>query len=272
MVNPQLVSEFQQLLVFGFTQVGSTGCGTGTTMGIILVDCVAFMNIFRMPATRPHSPVGHTKRFSLTSQLWTRILYIQIQIKCLYSRNMHAVCMSLSLWNWSFRVYSIFTFPISHFHAVISYIVHATCNMSLHLLLLLFRLLLLLYGMLLSSNTKCPLNVSDHTWLLACLSLPLSLYVPVSDTIDWKNINITVSSVSLYAGVCARVWECVPSCLLSCQIDGNVHRLRLNKHILWVHTLIVIWEDYWIIEFRWDPDIIRTTYIQFVSKRCSNII
>lgn len=31
-----------------------------TTMRIILVDCVAFMNIFRMPA--PHRPLaGHTK-------------------------------------------------------------------------------------------------------------------------------------------------------------------------------------------------------------------
>lgn len=36
-------------------------------------------------------------------------------------------------------------------------------------LLLLLLLLLLLYAMLLSSNTKCPLNVSDHTWLLLCL-------------------------------------------------------------------------------------------------------
>lgn len=66
------------------------------------------------------------------------------------------------------------------------------------LLLPLLLLLLLLYAMLLSSNTKCPLNVSDHTWLL----LSLCVWVCVWYTIDWKNINITVSSVSLYVCVC----------------------------------------------------------------------
>lgn len=140
---------------------------------------------------------------------------------------MHAVCAFLSLCTKSVSLklvissilFSHFPFPCDD-QLDTSY---STWNMqhvtALVVIVLVFLLLLLLYAMLLSSNTKCPLNVSDHTWLLVCLSLCV---LCVGDTIDWKNINITVSSI-----LCVCVL-----CLLSCQIDGNVDRLRLNKHTL----------------------------------------
>lgn len=158
-----------------------------TTMRIILVDCVAFMNIFRMPA--PHRPLaGHTKGSRWQAGcVHTYSIYTCAYI--LYSVYILAICMlcvlSLSVCTKSVSLklvissilFSHFPFPCDdqlHTSYSTRNMQHVTALVVIVLVLLLL-LLLFLYAMLLSSNTKCPLNVSDHTWLLLCLCVSVCL-------------------------------------------------------------------------------------------------